>query len=90
MLNAFVWTESEFAVISFISICIATSLNILTITNCVKAATENFHVPLRNIKNRWEQSFFNYPESTLEIANTSFQKLEILLNLFPSFIRATS
>lgn len=90
MLNAFVWTESEFAVISFINICIATSLNILTITNCVKAATEKFHVPLRNIENRWEQSVFDYPESILQIANTSFQKLEILLNLFLSFIRAAS
>lgn len=58
MLSAFVWTESEFAVISFINICISTSLNILTITHCVKAATEKFHVPLRNIKNRWEQSIF--------------------------------
>jgi hypothetical protein len=44
MLNVYVWAESEFAVTSFISMCIASSLNILTISNCVKAATENIHV----------------------------------------------
>lgn len=62
MLNAYVWTESGFAVIIFISICITSSLNIPTITNCVKVASEKLPRPFKKHQEQMRTEYLTIPK----------------------------